>query len=192
MNLTKCEKGHFYDADNCNECPHCNSKVNTNIESVDFGIGDGGIVMHKCMWCGAENAMDSSEIICPSCHNNLDGSHNDFINASLSHFELGEQCYRNREFDKAEKEFLEFLKIESTYDESKKYQLLIRSRMIYEQDLIELINEDKRIFNVRVDIDHVYYALGTIEVERKNLLKAREYLRKAIEWNPVYVAAFFV
>ena len=69
--------------------------------------------------------------------------------------------------------------------------MLIRSRMINEQDLIEILNEDKCIFNVSVDIDYVYYALGTIEVEKKNLLKARDYLRKAIEWNPVYVSAFF-
>ena len=23
MNLIKCSNGHFYDADKCNECPHC-------------------------------------------------------------------------------------------------------------------------------------------------------------------------
>ncbi len=190
MNLTKCEKGHFYDSVKYIKCPHCNMEIN-EVDTADENISCGGIVMHQCMWCGAENALHYSAEICPSCLNNLDGSHNDYINTVLAHFEQGSQYYKNREFDKAEKEFLEFLKIEDSYKESKEYTMLIRSRMIYEQELIELLNEDKRIFNVSVDIDYVYYALGIIEVEKKNILKARDYLRKAIEWNPVYVSAFF-
>ncbi len=190
MNLIKCEKGHFYDADRFEECPHCNNEI-SRVDTAGDSIPCGGIVMHQCAWCGAEHAMHYSAEICPSCHNNLNGAHNEYINTALAHFEQGNQYYKNREFDKAEQEFLEFLKIEDSYRESKEYRMLIRSRMIYEQDLIEILNEDKRIFNVSVDIDYVYYALGTIEVEKKNILKARDYLRKAIEWNPVYVAAFF-
>lgn len=190
MNLTNCKKGHFYDADRYEECPHCNNEIN-GVDATDENIPCGGIVMHQCAWCGAEHAMHYSAEICPSCHNNLDGSHNNYINAALAHFEQGNHYYKNREFDKAEKEFLEFLKIEDSYKESKKCNMLIRSRMIYEQDLIGILNDDKHIFNVSIDIDYAYYALGTIEVEKKNILKARDYLRKAIEWNPVYVAAFF-
>lgn len=190
MNLIKCEKGHFYDADRFEECPYCNNEIN-RVDTADENISCGGIVMHQCAWCGAKHGMHYSVEICPSCHNNLDGSHNDYINTALAHFEQGNQYYKNREFDKAEKEFLEFLKIEDGYKASSECNMLIRSRIIYEQDLIEILNEDKRIFSVSVDIDYVYYALGTIEVEKKNLLKARYYLRKAIEWNPVYVSAFF-
>ncbi len=190
MNLKKCDNGHFYDADRFAKCPYCNNEIN-EVDTASGRIPCGGIVMQKCMWCGAEHAMHYSVEICPSCHNNLDGSHNDYINVVLAHFEQGNQYYKDRKFDKAEKEFLEFLKIEDSYKESKECNMLIRSRMIYEQDLIEILNENKRIFNVSVDIDYVYYALGTIEIEKKNLLKAREYLQKAIEWNPVYVAAFF-
>lgn len=190
MNLIKCDKGHFYDSDRYDKCPHCNNKIN-GVDIADKNISCGGIIMHQCAWCGAEHAMHYSAEICPSCHNNLDGSHNDYINASFSHFEQGNKYYKNREFDKAEKEFLEFLKIEDSYKESKECNMLIRSRIVYEHDLIEILNDDKHIFNVSIDIDYAYYALGTIEVEKKNILKARNYLRKAIEWNPVYVAAFF-
>lgn len=190
MNLKKCDNGHFYDADRYEKCPHCINRINNSNDESNQNI-TGGIIMHQCAWCGAGHAMHYSVKICPSCHNNLDGSHNDYINTVLAHFEQGNQYYKNREFDKAEKEFLEFLKIEDSYKESKEYNMLIRSRMIYEQELIELLNEDKCIFNVSIDIDYVYYALGTIEVEKKNILKARDYLRKAIEWNPVYIAAFF-
>lgn len=190
MNLTKCENEHFYDADRYEKCPHCNNEIN-GVDTADENVSCGGIIMHKCMWCGAENALHYSEKICPSCHNNLDGFHNDCINTALAHFQQGNQYYKNTEYDKAEKEFLEFLKIENTYAESKKVNMLIRSRMIYEQDLIEILNEDKRVFNVSVDIDYVYYSLGRIQFEKHNFEKAREYLRQAIEWNPVYVAALF-
>ena len=134
MNLTKCEKGHFYDSVKYIKCPHCNMEIN-EVDTADENISCGGIVMHQCMWCGAENALHYSAEICPSCLNNLDGSHNDYINTVLAHFEQGSQYYKNREFDKAEKEFLEFLKIEDSYKESKEYTMLIRSRMIYEQEL---------------------------------------------------------
>lgn len=190
MKLGRCEKGHFYDADRYEECPHCNNAIN-EVGTAAENIPCGGIVMQKCRWCGAENAVHYSTTTCPSCHNNFNGSYNNYINTALAHFESGNQYYKNREFDKAKKEFLEFLKIEESYRESKEYNKLIRSRTVYEQDLIELLNEDQRIFNVSVDIDYVYYALGTIEVEKKNILTARDYLRKAIEWNPVYVAALF-
>ena len=190
MNLIKCEKGHYYDANRFEKCPYCNNEIN-RVDTADDSILCGGIVMHQCVWCGAEYGMHYSVEICPSCNNNLDGSHNDYINTALAHFEQGNQYYKNREFDKAEKEFLEVLKIEDSYKESKECNMLIRNRMIYEQDLIEILNENERIFNVSVDIDYAYYALGTIEVEKKNLLKARYYLRKAIEWNPVYISAFF-
>ena len=101
MNLKRCEKGHYYDVDKHNECPHCKNKVNIVTDNNIVG----GIVMHKCMWCGAENALHYSEKICPSCHNNLDGSHNDFINTSLSHFELGNRYYKNRNLIKLRKNF---------------------------------------------------------------------------------------
>lgn len=190
MNLTECNEGHFYDADRYEKCPHCDNEIN-GVDTADEDISCGGIVMQKCMWCGDEHAMHYSAKICPSCHNNLDGSHNNYIDAALAHFEQGNQYYKNKEFDKAEKEFLEFLKIEDSYKESKECNMLIRSRIIYEHDLIGILNDDKHIFNVSIDVDYAYYALGTIEIEKKNVLQARNYLRKAIEWNPVYVAAFF-
>lgn len=190
MNLIKCDKRHFYDADRYEKCPHCNNEINRMGVASD-SIPCGGIVMHQCAWCGAKHGMHYSVEICPSCHNNLDGSHNDYINTALAHFEQGNQYYKNREFDKAEKEFLEFLKIEDGYKASRECNMLIRSRIIYEHDLIEMLNDDKHIFNVSIDIDYAYYILGTIEVEKKNILKARNYLCKAIKWNPVYVAAFF-
>ena len=186
MNLKKCSNGHFYDAEKFDSCPHCNKSMKT-----DNGNVVGGIVMHKCMWCGAENALHYSEKICPSCHNNLDGSHNEIINNAIIHFENGKKYFLNKDFVSAEKEFLDFLRIEDSYNDSKKYNMLVRSKTIFEQELIELINGGKGVFNVSVDIDYAYYALGVIEVENKNLSKAREYLRRAIEWNPVYVDAYF-
>lgn len=186
MNLTKCDNGHFYDAERFDICPHCyNSTKTGNNDKV------GGIVMRKCMWCGAENALNYSEKICPSCHNNLDGSHNEIINNAIIHFENGKKYFLNKDFVSAEKEFLDFLRIEDSYTDSRKYNVLVRSRTIFEQELVELTNDGKSVFNVSVDIDYAYYALGVIEVENKNLSKAREYLRKAIEWNPVYVDAYF-
>ena len=52
MNLKKCSNGHFYDAEKFDSCPHCNKSMKT-----DNGNVVGGIVMHKCMWCGAGNAL---------------------------------------------------------------------------------------------------------------------------------------
>ena len=186
MNLKKCDNGHYYDAEKFDICPHCYNSINT--EDNDMV---GGIVMRKCMWCGAENALHYSEKICPSCNNNLDGSHNEIINNAIIHFENGKKYFLNKDFVSAQKEFLDFLRIEYSYNDSKKYNMLVRNRTIFEQELIELINDGRSVFNVSVDIDYAYYALGVIEVENKNLSKARDYLRKAIEWNPVYVDAYF-
>ncbi|MBS7359037.1 MAG: protein kinase [Oscillospiraceae bacterium] len=186
MNLKKCDSGHFYDAERFDICPHCyNSTKTENDDKV------GGIVMRKCMWCGAENAVHYSEKICPSCHNNLDGSHNEIINNAIIHFENGKKYFLNKDFVSAEKEFLDFLRIEDSYNRGRKYNMLVRSRTIFEQELIELVNDGKSVFYVSVDIDYAYYALGVIEAENKNLSKARDYLRKAVEWNPFYVDAYF-
>lgn len=86
MNLKKCDNGHFYDADRYEKCPHCINRINNSNDESNQNI-TGGIIMHQCAWCGAEHAMHYSAEICPSCHNNLDGSHNDCINAAFAHFE---------------------------------------------------------------------------------------------------------
>lgn len=34
MNITQCEKGHFYDADSYSVCPHCNGQVKPEVNTV--------------------------------------------------------------------------------------------------------------------------------------------------------------
>ena len=90
MNLKKCDNGYYYDAEKFDICPHCYNSINT--EDNDMV---GGIVMRKCMWCGAENALHYSEKICPSCNNNLDGSHNEIINNAITKSNIAQLAIKN-------------------------------------------------------------------------------------------------
>ena len=46
MDIIKCEKGHFYDADVFSECPHCNQRINEEVseESEDTKLVVGWLV----------------------------------------------------------------------------------------------------------------------------------------------------
>ena len=174
MNITKCYNGHYYDADKYDECPHCGESAD-NIETVPAG----GIVMRKCNWCGLESPLPYVAELCPHCTNNLNGTPNETTKEALQHYHTGVKFYNDKNFKNARTELLQFLSIERDFEESRKYIMLASNVNPLELQLIRCDSE-KPVFNVSPNFNEAYYMLGAIEVEDKNILKAREYLNKAI------------
>ena len=185
MDLIKCYNGHYYDADKYNACPHCKKDADV-IEKIP----DDGIVIQKCNWCGIKEPIPYTYGICPTCNNGLNGTPNETSNKALKHYHNGVKFYNDKDLENARTELLQFLTIEKDFEESRKYTTLASNVNPLEFRLIKCASE-RPVFNVSPNFDEAYYMLGAIEVEDKNILKAREYLNKAIKWNAFHFASIF-